>query len=110
MNDRGSFFASKELLDAISHIEENVGDPLDNVKITIGQEIYQTKILSIMINEFAVELVFNTDKNSSIEILRKSIGKKIKISILPDLGEAVITSSEIRTGYENKLLVSRLNN
>lgn len=110
VNDTGSIFASKELLDIIPSFIDNEKDPLESVDLKIGSKNYSIRILSISLNELSLELLFKTNKVDSLTILRESLDKKMQVSILPGIGKFIISSVELTSSYEVKLLAARVNN
>jgi hypothetical protein len=110
VNDRGSFFVSKELVDVIPDFTENTKDPLENADLKIGNKIYKVKILKVVVNELSIEILFKTNKEDGLIILEESLDKNMQVSILPRLGKFIISSIELASSYEIKLLAARVNN
>lgn len=110
VNDTGSIFVSKELLDIIPDFVSNEKDPLEKADLKIGSKNYTIRILSIVLNELTLEILFKTNKEDSLAILREALDKKMQVSILPGIGKFIISSIELTSSYEVKLLAARVNN
>jgi hypothetical protein len=110
VNDAGSIFASKELLDIIPEFVEGGKDPLENAELKIGVKSYSIRILHVSLNELSLEILFKTNKEDSLTILRESLNKRLQVSILPGIGKFIISCIELASSYEIKLLAARVNN
>lgn len=110
VNDTGSIFISKELMDIIPDFVPSEKDPLERADLKIGSKNYSVRILSVALNELSLEILFKTNKEDSLAILREALDKKMQVSILPGIGRFIISSIELTSSYEVKLLAARVNN